>query len=234
MTHFMRSVDGKNLCNPQQARWAAAFNVRSSIFFLLMLWSIGVVFAAEPQPASTPNATPVQIPAQIATPVEPAAQAPARAAQPIPFTFSPGQPQSGSKAQPEPAAFDPLSAAYLLKLVSSLMLVLALMFAVVWLLKRTGRFSGRAGRYPLQVLTQMPLGTRERVLLVAVGDRQMLIGVAPGQITALGWVDPPLTPDASSPSHRSDVAFTRLLQQSMGQKNKAPSPSDTRAAESQA
>jgi flagellar protein FliO/FliZ len=234
MTHFMRSVNGIKVCNSQQARWALAFNARSIAFFILMLWGIGAVFAAEPLPMQMPSPAPMQMPTPVPTSVPP----PVSATHPAPFEFSPGQspgqPQSGSKAQPEPAAFDPLSAAYLLKLVSSLMLVLALMFAVVWILKRTGRFSGRAGRYPLQVLTQMPLGSRERVLLIAVGDRQMLVGVAPGQVTALGWVDPPLAPDASSPNLYPDVPFTRLLQQTMGQKNKAPSPKDTRAAEPQA
>ncbi|MGC8698115.1 MAG: flagellar biosynthetic protein FliO [Halothiobacillus sp.] len=201
-----------------------------------MLWGVGAVFAAEPLPMQMPSPAPDPAPMQMPTPVPTSVPPPVSAAQPAPFEFSPvqslGQPLSSSKAQPEPAAFDPLSTAYLLKLVSSLMLVLALMFAVVWILKRTGRFSGRAGRYPLQVLTQMPLGTRERVFLVAVGDRQMLVGVAPGQVTALGWVDPPLAPEPSAPAPYPDVPFTRLLQNYMGQKNKAPAPPKApRAAE---
>jgi len=229
MTQFIFNINGLNLIRPQQAQWAIASHARCCAMVLFMLWGgLGAVFAGEP--LQTPNSAPVHM----STPVEPAVQSPASPAQPVPFEFSPAQPPKANKAQPEPAAFDPLSTAYLLKLVSSLMLVLALMFAVVWLLKRTGRFSGRAGRYPLQVLTQMPLGTRERVLLVAVGDRQMLIGVAPGQVTALGWVDPPLVPDANPPTLYPDVPFTRLLQQYMGQKNTASSSPAPRATEPQA
>lgn len=131
-------------------------------------------------------------------------------------------------ATAEPAVFDPLSSTYLLKLVFSLLLVLALMFVVVWLLKRSGRFNGRAGRYPLQVLTQMPIGTRERVLLIAVGDRQMLIGVAPGQIEALGWVDPPLQMDASANLTLPDIPFARLLQRQIN-RQRAKNPAGMQA-----
>ncbi|MFI9651073.1 flagellar biosynthetic protein FliO [Guyparkeria sp. GHLCS8-2] len=100
-------------------------------------------------------------------------------------------------------AIDPLAPSYLLKLVVSLILVLVLMFALVWVVKRVGRLDGRAGNYPMHVLTQMSIGPRERILLVAVGDRQMLVGVSQGAIESLGWVDPPLEPrrrDGQNPS----------------------------------
>ncbi|QGT77884.1 flagellar biosynthetic protein FliO [Guyparkeria halophila] len=100
-------------------------------------------------------------------------------------------------------AIDPLAPSYLVKLVISLILVLVLMFALVWVVKRVGRLDARAGNYPMQVLTQMSIGPRERILLVAVGDRQMLVGVSQGAIESLGWVDPPLEPrrrDGENPS----------------------------------
>ena len=116
-----------------------------------------------------------------------------------------------------PELFDPLSSGYLLKLVFSLVIVLALMFVVVWLLKRTGRFNGRAGSYPLNVLAQMPVGTRERVLLIAVGERQMLLGVSQGHIDPLGWVDPPLSPDTISKSNPLEGSFSQLMKNHMPQ-----------------
>ncbi|MDA3878397.1 MAG: flagellar biosynthetic protein FliO [Halothiobacillus sp.] len=130
------------------------------------------------------------------------------------FAAVPSNPQ-GVVLPPAPPVFDPLSSTYLFKMMLSLFVVLVLMFLVVWLLKRTGRFEGRAGNYPLRVLTQMTVGTRERVLLIAVGDRQMLLGVTSGQIESLGWVDPPIEIDTSkknsSPVHMNN-AFARLLQ----------------------
>lgn len=116
-----------------------------------------------------------------------------------------------------PELFDPLSSGYLLKLVFSLVIVLALMFVVVWLLKRTGRFNGRAGSYPLNVLAQMSVGTRERVLLIAVGERQMLLGVSQGHIEPLGWVDPPLSPDTISKPNPLEGPFAQLMKNHMPQ-----------------
>jgi flagellar protein FliO/FliZ len=130
------------------------------------------------------------------------------------FAAVPSTPLGGT-LPPPPPVFDPLSSSYLFKMMLSLSVVLVLMFLVVWLLKRTGRFEGRAGNYPLRVLTQMTVGTRERVLLIAVGDRQMLLGVTSGHIEPLGWVDPPIEIDTSKkssyPGHM-DNAFARLFQ----------------------
>lgn len=136
---------------------------------------------------------------------------------------TPGHPE----AVPAPVAFDPLSTSYLFKMMLSLFLVLVLMFVVVWLMKRTGRFAGRAGNYPLRVLTQLSVGTRERVLLVAVGDRQMLLGVTNGQIEALGWVDPPIAPEerqSFSSSGGADHPFARLLQNQVGNRRQPADP----------
>ncbi|GEM_PF-6331739 len=134
---------------------------------------------------------------------------------------------AASTANPNPELFDPLSSGYLLKLVFSLVIVLALMFVVVWLLKRTGRFNGRAGSYPLNVLAQMPVGTRERVLLIAVGERQMLLGVSQGHIEPLGWVDPPLSPDMISKPNPLEGPFAQLMKNHMPQSTSSGGTVDT-------
>ena len=116
---------------------------------------------------------------------------------------------------------DPLAPSYLVKLVISLLLVLILMFALVWAIKRFGRLDARAGNYPMQVLTQMSIGPRERILLVAVGDRQMLVGVSQGAIESLGWVDPPLDPVKREGGHPSfGEAFQEQLAARFGRRGK--------------
>ena len=118
-------------------------------------------------------------------------------------------------------AIDPLAPSYLVKLVISLLLVLILMFALVWAIKRFGRLDARAGNYPMQVLTQMSIGPRERILLVAVGDRQMLVGVSQGAIESLGWVDPPLAPAKREGGHPSfGEAFQEQLAARFGRRGK--------------
>ncbi|WP_407276765.1 flagellar biosynthetic protein FliO [Halothiobacillus sp. DCM-1] len=117
-----------------------------------------------------------------------------------------------AEAPPAPAVFDPLTSSYLIKLVMSLILVLALMFAVIWLLKRAGQLTGVMGRYRMAVLAQISVGSRERVVLIEVGDRQLLVGVAQGQIESLGWVDPPLLPQtATETSADRRPSFAQLL-----------------------
>ncbi|EQD42713.1 Flagellar biosynthesis protein, FliO, partial [mine drainage metagenome] len=37
----------------------------------------------------------------------------------------------------------------------------------------------------LEILASMPLGAKERAVLVKVGDAQILLGVAPGQVNTL-------------------------------------------------
>lgn len=141
----------------------------------------------------------------------------ALAAEAVPGTSAVVAPEGGPAASAgcsSPELFDPLSSGYLLKLVLSLVIVLALMFVVVWLLKRTGRFNGRAGSYPLHVLAQMPVGTRERVLLIAVGERQMLLGVSQGHIEPLGWVDPPLSTQTKAPREET---FAQLIKNHLPQ-----------------
>lgn len=121
-------------------------------------------------------------------------------------------------------AIDPLAPGYLLKLVVSLVLVLVLMFAIVWVIKRVGRLDARAGNYPMHVLTQMSIGPRERILLVAVGDQQMLVGVSQGSIESLGWVDPPLDPVKRADGNPSfSEAFQEQLAARFGRRGKGGS-----------
>jgi flagellar protein FliO/FliZ len=65
-----------------------------------------------------------------------------------------------------------------------LLLVLASIVFMAFLLRRLGNFSRmEAGRF--KVLAALSLGARERVVLVQVGDKQLVLGVAPGRVQSL-------------------------------------------------
>ena len=65
-----------------------------------------------------------------------------------------------------------------------LLAVLAMLMVFAWLLRRMGGFSRlEPGRF--QVLAALSLGARERVVLVQVGDKQLVLGVAPGRVQTL-------------------------------------------------
>jgi flagellar protein FliO/FliZ len=70
----------------------------------------------------------------------------------------------------------------------SLGLVLALIFALAWVLRRL-QFARAGGGHTLDVLAQLALGPRERILLLRVGERQALIGVSPAGVQSLRLLD---------------------------------------------
>jgi len=118
--------------------------------------------------------------------------------------------------QPETARTlteSPLSAVNLLQTVMGLLLVLACVFLVAWLLKRSNSFH-TAANGKLKVIAGIPLGTRERAVLVQIGEEQILLGVTPQQINTLHTLEKPLSVE-NNHSMSSDFAgkLRKIMQQ---------------------
>lgn len=77
-----------------------------------------------------------------------------------------------------------LSGGSLLQVVLGLGIVLAVMAGSAWLLKRFGAMQ-RSQRSAVRVIGGSAVGQRERVVLVEVGNTWLVVGVAPGHVTAL-------------------------------------------------
>jgi flagellar protein FliO/FliZ len=78
----------------------------------------------------------------------------------------------------------PSAAGGLLRVALALLVVVAAIFGAGWLSRRVHGTSG--ARHPgLEVLAQLPLGPRERAVLIRVGAQQLLVGVAGGCIRTL-------------------------------------------------
>jgi flagellar protein FliO/FliZ len=105
----------------------------------------------------------------------------------------------------------------------SLLLVLGIVFAAAWVTRRLRGF-GKFGNGAVHVVTEIAVGTKERVVLVQVGKQQLLIGVAPGRVSTLHVLEEPVTPptpntaaaptDGSTPNHPTD--FKSILKRSLG------------------
>jgi flagellar protein FliO/FliZ len=95
-----------------------------------------------------------------------------------------------------------LSGMDMLRFAASLVLVLCLLGGLLWALKRMQsgvRASG--GVRQLQVIEAVSVGPRQKIALVRVGGREVLVGVSPTQLTALGsW------PASADDSELVDVA----------------------------
>lgn len=88
-----------------------------------------------------------------------------------------------------PAA-EPLAAANLFQLLFGLIVVLVAIGVTAFLLRRLGRLPQGPGA--MRVVAGLSLGARERAVLVQVGDRQILLGVAPGRVQALHVLERPV------------------------------------------
>ncbi|HUO19559.1 MAG TPA: flagellar biosynthetic protein FliO [Steroidobacteraceae bacterium] len=98
----------------------------------------------------------------------------------------------------------------------ALLLVLGAVFALAWVLKRVRTFGSRVGG-ALDVLAQLPLGQKERAVLIRVGTAQVLLGVAPGRVSTLYVLPEPL--DLKAPPAGSAGAANspfRALLRSLG------------------
>jgi flagellar protein FliO/FliZ len=101
----------------------------------------------------------------------------------------------------------------------SLALVLALIFATAWVARRM-RGLNRASTDAMDVISTLPLGQKERAVLVRVG-KQILLGVAPGRVTTLHVLSEPVdvtTPPSpgSSSGSAEKPSFKALLMKSLG------------------
>ena len=77
------------------------------------------------------------------------------------------------------------------QIVLSLVLVLLIIFISAWLLRRYGRFPGVA-EGNLKVLGALSVGQRERILLLQVGEDQVLVGVTTSRISRLHQLEVPV------------------------------------------
>lgn len=83
---------------------------------------------------------------------------------------------------------DPLSASSIVNMFMGLGLVLALIFLMAWVVKRMGGMQ-IASSQRLQVLSALSVGTREKVVLIQVENKRLVIGVAQGQVSTLHVLD---------------------------------------------
>jgi flagellar protein FliO/FliZ len=109
------------------------------------------------------------------------------------------------------------SAGSFFQVLLGLIVVLGLMAAAAWSLKKFG-VSKLVGNAPVKIVGGVSVGNRERVLVVEVGDQWIVVGVAPGQINALSTMprqEINTTPDTQSLGNN----FSSWLKQTIDKRN---------------
>ena len=78
----------------------------------------------------------------------------------------------------------PASPGSMLQVMTGLLLVLGLLAAIAWSMKKFGA-GKHASAGAIRVVGGLPVGSRERILVVEVADQWIVVGVTPTSITAL-------------------------------------------------
>ena len=112
--------------------------------------------------------------------------------------------------------------------VLALVAVLALIVGLAWLLKRLPG-AGLRSSDQLRVVTSLAVGQRERLVVVQVGQQQLLLGVTTQGINTLHTLAEPLPEAASSltPGAPPLPAFAQLLTRHL-RKDKTDAPDASR------
>lgn len=102
------------------------------------------------------------------------------------------------------------------QMVVGLLVVLAILIGGAWLLRRFVSLPTTT-RSPLKIITGLSLSPRDRLIVIQVGERQILLGLSPGRIQTLHVLEQPLDPNAMPDSSLSNLGqrFGALLQNQM-------------------
>lgn len=95
----------------------------------------------------------------------------------------------------------------IMNLGASLVLIIIAILAVAWLYSRSQRIGHRDGDI-IRILATQALGPKERVLLVEVAGKQLVLGMTAAQIQTLHVLEHPLESD---PEVAAPMAFAERL-----------------------
>ncbi|MCY1399714.1 flagellar biosynthetic protein FliO [compost metagenome] len=108
-------------------------------------------------------------------------------------------------------------AGQLAQLVLGLLLVLGLIFFLAWLLRRVQQAAPRGGQV-IEVVGSKMLGPRDRLVLVQVGNEQILLGLTPGRIAPLHVMAQPV--EVPSSAQHATPEFAQRLMELLGKDQK--------------
>ena len=143
---------------------------------------------------------------------------PAAAERVKPFYENSSAAQSvGQSAAKQPPKIG--SGGHLLNVTLGLAAIIVLIFVLSAFVKRfgSGTFSPNS---QLKILSSMPLGTRERIVLIDAGGQQLLLGITPTSINTLHVFAEPIVVDNKS---EAPSDFSQKLMAILQQKNANPS-----------
>ena len=98
-----------------------------------------------------------------------------------------------------------------------LLAVVVVILALAWLLRRVQQVGPRGGQV-IELLGARSLGPRDRLVLVQVGQEQILLGLSPGRITPLHVLAHPI--ETPRPGEPVAPEFAQRLMELLGKDHK--------------
>ncbi|MCW1243975.1 flagellar biosynthetic protein FliO [Pseudomonas sp. SAICEU22] len=132
----------------------------------------------------------------------------------LPFSVLAAEPVANAAVAPASGSG---MAGQLAQLVLGLLLVLGVIFFLAWMLRRVQQ-AGPAGKgQVIDIISSRALGPRDRLVLVQVGNEQILLGLSPGTITALHVLKEPVQVPSAE---QATPEFAQRLMELLGKDQK--------------
>lgn len=125
------------------------------------------------------------------------------------------------KDVPPPSGSLPHYGEDIAEMMFSLALVVGLIFIIAWLFKRVSNTNIMPNKV-MDIKACLPLSPKEKLMIVQVGDEQIVVGVAPGFVGLIKTLEQPLVNNASKPSLvQAKESFAKTLEKVLKGKGKA-------------
>lgn len=96
------------------------------------------------------------------------------------------------------------------QLLVGLIFVVGLIFACAWVVRRIGGVTG-LGNQHIKTIACLPMGSKEKLVIVEVGKKQLLLGVTPSKINCLTTLEDPIDLESNMPDSQFADRIKRLL-----------------------
>ena len=116
-----------------------------------------------------------------------------------------------AQSQSDSPVLEPLSTPYLFKLTGGLLLVVVVILLFAWLVKKFN-LNQQSQNGLIRIIAGLSIGTRDRIVLLQIGEEQILVGLTPGRIEKLHTLSQPLdAPEAQLASSSFAEKFNRVM-----------------------
>jgi flagellar protein FliO/FliZ len=120
---------------------------------------------------------------------------------------------------PTPPASTASAGGGLLSTTFALLFVLALLIGLAWFLKRFGPKTFGGGNSNVKLVGALSVGTRERILVVEVGEQWIVVGASPGRMNALATMPRQESGEPAATATVPTANFAEWFKQTIDKRN---------------